>query len=123
MEYRGLTAPVDKTNGGYFASATLEELLWSSLLLIMTTDKGSMPGRRNFGNNIASFLFEQINSQALGDLQYQIKKVIENNDSRIRVDNVAVTYNIDTIFIKLKIGNKISRQVYEKTFSLSDMLY
>jgi phage baseplate assembly protein W len=123
MEYRGLATPVDKSNGGYFSSATLEELLWSSLLLIMTTDKGSMPGRRNFGNNISKFIFEQINSQSIGELQVQIKHVIENNDPRIRVRSVKILNNYDTIFIRISIENKISRQVYEKTFSLTEMLY
>jgi len=118
MDYSGLSAPIDKRNGGYFYPSNLEELLWSSLLLILTTDKGSMPGKRNFGTNISRFIFEQMSSFSVGELQVQIKSVIEENDNRILVQSVSVIRQRDTIYIKLRILNKISRSVYERTFQL-----
>ena len=108
VEYRGLAAPVNKNNGGYFVSARLTELIWSSIYLIVFTEVGSMPGRRKFGTHLTGFLFEQMPSASVAELQSMIAAVIAQQESRVYVNSVTVSKNENQLNVKITLSFKFN---------------
>jgi len=103
IDYRGLAAPVSKSGGGYFASAYLEELIWSSIWLILFTPLGSLPGKRDFGTNIVDFIFEQVNLPMLAELQNQIGEAISKYEPRVIVDDILVAQREHEVRIRISL--------------------
>ena len=123
MEYRGLALPMNKTTGGYFASAHIEDLVWSSILLILFTEKKSMPGRRNFGTNLTKFFFDQVNSARLAELQSQIISEINYNEPRVIVQSVIVAKKDHQIYIRIRLILKFNLQQSERAFAYGELFY
>lgn len=108
VEYRGLTVPVDKNNGGYFTSATLTELVWSSIYLIVFTEVGTMPGRRKFGTHLTGFLFEQMPNASIAELQSMIAAVIAQQEPRVNVLDVMVSKSEHQLNVKITLSFKFN---------------
>ncbi len=62
-ERRGLTLPATVTRGGYFASRTDYDVVWSKLLVALFTPIGSRPMRRTYGSGIYSVVFDPVQDQ------------------------------------------------------------
>jgi len=116
MEYRGLAVPVNKSNGGYFVSTYIEDLVWSSILLILFTPKGGMPGMRTFGTAITDLLFEQVGYYDLAYLQMQVQIAIEKYEPRVTVKKVETAKVQNTIYLTIGLIIKSNQQYSEKAF-------
>lgn len=116
MQYRGLAVPFNKANGGYFSSAYVEDLVWSSILLILFTPKGSMPGKRTFGTAIMDLLFEQVGYSDLAYLQMQVQAAIEKYEPRVRVEKVESAKVQNTVYLTIGLVIKSNQQYSEKAF-------
>ena len=119
IEYRGLTVPVDKHNGGYFAPSGLTALVWSSIYLIVFTEVGSMPGRRRFGTHLTGFLFESIQSASVAELQSMIAAVISQQERRVNVNSVVVSKNEHQLNITINLSFKFNAMQDTRNISFS----
>jgi len=120
MDYRGLAAPITKGNGGYFVSARFEELVWSSISLILFTPLGSTPGRRKFGTSIVDMVFAQVDYLMLYELQAQIKGAIEKYEPRVFVDSVVCYQQQHSVYAKIRLRIRRSLQTTERILVFND---
>ena len=88
IEWSGLGMPILKGLGGYFAPKTEEDLIWSSLLMILGTTKGARVMLPEFGSGVFESVFDP-NDQVLHD---NIRSALQNDvtrwDPRINIVNV-----------------------------------
>jgi len=89
IEYRGLALPVVKSQGGYFASKTLHDLLWSSIVMILLTPKNFRVMLPEFGGGLSHQLFEFL-PVAQTAVKEAVIKEVPKWDPRLSVDFVDV---------------------------------
>jgi len=88
--WSGIGLPVLKRSGGYFAARSEEDLIWSSLLMILGTRKGSRVMLPEFGAGVIDSVFDP-NDEVLHDA---IRTALQNDvtrwDPRINILEVNV---------------------------------
>lgn len=97
--WRGLALPFIRKKGGYFKSETIENLIWSSITVLMSTSPGEVLGDREFGTLVKSSLFEQNTNILRVRLSNSIMDAVAKYEPRIRIKsiNVRVSDNNESV--------------------------
>ena len=91
---RGWAFPValDQRTGGIAMSAH-ERDIEQSIYIILSTAKGERLMRPEFGCGIHSFVFQVMNTTTMTLIEQSVREALERWERRIKVENVAVTYD------------------------------
>ena len=89
-----------------------EQAVIRSVRNLLLTNYYEKPFQPNIGSNIDKLLFEPVNSLTAGLIADEIKTVVTNYESRVKIDNITVSPNIDgnsfTASVRFFIGNNTS---------------
>lgn len=89
-----------------------EQAVIRSVRNLLLTNYYEKPFQPNIGSNIDKLLFEPVNSLTAGLIADEIKTVINNYESRVKIENITVSPNIDgnsfTASVRFFIGNNTS---------------
>ena len=89
-----------------------EQAVIRSVRNLLLTNYFEKPFQPNIGSNIDKLLFEPVNSLTAGLIADEIKTVVTNYESRVKIDNITVSPNIDgnsfTASVRFFIGNNTS---------------
>jgi len=118
--YRGLVIPVTRKRGSYFAPQTDVEVIWSSILQIITTPIGSRYGRRDFGSRFPELLHNP-NDSVLASLAFTyIKRDVEKWDDRVVIERTRTETDPNSKELRLTVvfRLKIDSQVHTRTTTM-----
>lgn len=123
---RGLALPLKNTNGGYFASKSEEDLMWTSICLIAGTAKGERVMRPEVAADLRSLVFETIDSEGalLSELEDLLRDSVERFDPSIEILSVAAAQGTGqdeyTVFItvEFKRSGRSADEVYRRTLEI-----
>jgi phage baseplate assembly protein W len=89
-----------------------EQAVIRSVRNLLLTNYYEKPFQPNIGSNIDKLLFEPVNSLTAGLIADEIKTVVTNYESRVKIDNITVSPNLDgnsfTASVRFFIGNNTS---------------
>jgi phage baseplate assembly protein W len=89
-----------------------EQAVIRSVRNLLLTNYYEKPFQPNIGSNIDKLLFEPVNNLTAGLIADEIKTVIHNYESRVTIDNITVSPNLDgnsfTASVRFFIGNNTS---------------
>lgn len=85
--------PVSFTSGNYeVLTAEYEENINQSIHIIMQTKAGTRSMEPQFGSTLQNFFFRQMDETLKGEIIDAVKFALLNNEPRISVNQVTVTY-------------------------------
>jgi hypothetical protein len=89
-----------------------EQAVIRSVRNLLLTNYYEKPFQPNIGSNIDKLLFEPVNSLTAGLIADEIKTVVTNYESRVKIDTITVKPNLDgnsfTASVRFFIGNNTS---------------
>jgi len=89
-----------------------EQAVIRSVRNLLLTNYYEKPFQPNIGSNIDKLLFEPVNSLTAGLIADEIKTVVTNYESRVKIDTITVKPNLDgnsfTASVQFFIGNNTS---------------
>lgn len=92
-KFKGLTIPVRKKPGGYFATETTSEIIKSSIKMILITKIGERVMTPSFGSRLHQLMFEP-NDQVLQSLARRfVADAVQRWEPRIKMINASVASN------------------------------
>ena len=86
----GPAFPFQDSIRGVFDSKTREESIRTSLLIIITTPKGSIVYNPELGSEVPKLVFDIIDVATIGLIMFYVVNDIEEQDPRIRITSVNV---------------------------------
>lgn len=93
-----------------------KKAIWQSIENILTTTKGSLAGKPDFGCNLKGYCFEIIDHLTVSDIQSEVRRALTKYEPRIIVKSVDVysqpEFNRVIISISFKYSN-VNTQDYE----------
>lgn len=92
VTYRGPALPFSKSTGGSFKSKGLVDLIWSNVLVILLSQKGTRPMFYSFGTNLSQSLFDRVRPEDADALGADVKRQIEQYEPRVTVNNVVSAF-------------------------------
>jgi phage baseplate assembly protein W len=106
----GVKLPFGKPNGLFAQSYTTEEQATSNLKNLLLTRKGERPFQPDFGSDVYSLLFENIDI----DLDERISETLSEDIKfwlpYIVIDNIDVKTEPDRNFVKIELSFRITEQ-------------
>lgn len=106
----GVKLPFGKPNGLFAQSYTTEEQATSNLKNLLLTRKGERPFQPDFGSDVYSLLFENIDI----DLDERISQTLSEDIKfwlpYIVIDNIDVKTEPDRNFVKIELRFRITEQ-------------
>lgn len=116
--YRGLALPITRYGGDYFASKELLDLVWSSIVLILSTPIGTRIMLPEFGSRISDLLWEP-NDEVLRSLaKTYIIDAIGRWEPRVQILDLSVSSSESTLTMSMKFLVKNLSGVYEGGFTV-----
>lgn len=112
--WRGLAYPVIRKKGGYFKSMTYWDLIWSSVMTILATRPGDIPGNREFGCSIPRSIFEPNDEMTRANLASSISQAITRWERRVSVKALKVTSYNENVYVYLTLALSRSRETLTK---------
>mgnify|MGYP003346144248 FL=1 len=91
----GVSIPFNAPNV-FFSTYTTKDAIRNNLLNFFLTNQNERYLNPNFGSNLRSKLFEQMEQQNISDLQRNIQDLISRYFSNINVEQLNVTPSYDT---------------------------
>ena len=88
---RSLSFPFKKGDFAFPKEATDADAIKSSVIQIVTTQRGERIMRPDFGCNAFSYVFENNDAGFRINAEREIRLAISKWETRVRVDNVAIT--------------------------------
>jgi len=86
----GPAFPFGNSIQGVLGNKTLRDSLRSSVLLILTTPKRSIPYNPDLGSFVPYLVFDPLDSATINLIYYYARKDLEEQDPRIKVTSVSV---------------------------------
>ena len=106
----GVKLPFGKPNGLFAQSYTTEEQATSNLKNLLLTRKGERPFQPEFGSDVYSLLFENIDI----DLEERISETLSEDIKfwlpYIVIDNIDVQTEPDRNFVKIELRFRVTEQ-------------
>lgn len=116
--YRGISLPITRLGGEYWASKDLLDLIWSSIVIILGTPIGTRIMLPEFGSQIVSLLFEP-NDDVLRSLaKHYIIDAIGKWENRVTLQEVTTSTTEHTLQVKMRFLIKNLSGVYEGGFTV-----
>ena len=102
-----------------------EESISNSLRNIFVTQPGTIPGHPEFGTNLGSYLFEQIDPLITKMIEAEIKYAVDRWEPRVKITDIEVKEDADYNRLTIKMKYYIDRDPYnaehEYIFSTSQL--
>ena len=106
----GITLPFGKSSGLFNLSYTTEEQSISNLKNLLLTRKGERVFQPNFGSNIPSLLFEQMNSSLEVDLEQSLRDDIGFWLPYILIDDILIQPDFDRNLVRIELSFRVTKQ-------------
>ena len=106
----GITLPFGKSSGLFNLSYTTEEQSISNLKNLLLTRKGERVFQPNFGSNIPSLLFEQMNSSLESDLEQSLRDDIGFWLPYIVIDDILIQPDFDRNLVRIELSFRVTEQ-------------
>jgi phage baseplate assembly protein W len=110
----GVKLPFNAPGVFYSTFSTSEQIKYNVVNLVLTS-KGERVENPNFGTNVRSQLFQQINPETFSDLEASLVDDIQTYIPNIRVTNVQFSqtgeYNDNTLLVSITYLILISNQI------------
>ncbi len=106
----GVTLPYGKTGGLFQLSYTTEEQSISNLKNLLLTRKGERVFQPNFGSDVYSLMFENIDGDLSSKLASSITDDIEFWLPYIVIDNIDVDVIEDRNYVKILLSYRVTQQ-------------
>jgi len=106
----GITLPFGKSSGLFNLSYTTEEQSISNLKNLLLTRKGERVFQPNFGSNIPSLLFEQMNSSLEVDLEQSLRDDIGFWLPYIVIDDILIQPDFDRNLVRIELSFRVTKQ-------------
>ena len=106
----GITLPFGKSSGLFNLSYTTEEQSISNLKNLLLTRKGERVFQPNFGSNIPSLLFEQMNSSLEVDLEQSLRDDIGFWLPYILIDDILIQPDFDRNLVRIELSFRVTEQ-------------
>jgi len=106
----GITLPFGKSSGLFNLSYTTEEQSISNLKNLLLTRKGERVFQPNFGSNIPSLLFEQMNSSLEVDLEQSLRDYIGFWLPYIVIDDILIQPDFDRNLVRIELSFRVTKQ-------------
>lgn len=100
-QFFGYNAPFIGGNERVLSRQIDERIIKNDLLQLLLTAPGERVMRPDFGTNVRTFIFEQIDNTGLMSLRRSIKEAIAKFDRRVNVSQV--NFNVEDNFLVIKI--------------------
>jgi phage baseplate assembly protein W len=91
--YTGPAYPFKYTVGGALGPKTDVEVIFTSMVNILTTARGTLPYAPKFGSEIPNLVFEPNDEITRSLIRYFVRKDLEEQDPRVNV--IAVRTDVD----------------------------
>jgi phage baseplate assembly protein W len=123
MNYVDLTSKLVKNTEEENTTVKNEEAVKNSIMNILSTRPGSVPGHPEFGCNLGKFLFELINPLSVHLIDEEIRYSLQRWEKRINVKEIKVNddpdYNRITIRIIFTIKQDVDNNDLEYIYTLT----
>lgn len=93
--FTGPAYPLKYTVGGSLGPKTDVEVIFTSMVNIITTSKGTIPYDPGFGSDIPDLVFEPNDEITRSLIRYYARKDLEEQDPRVNV--IAVRTDVDDV--------------------------
>ncbi len=106
----GITLPFGKSSGLFNLSYTTEEQSISNLKNLLLTRKGERVFQPNFGSNIPSLLFEQMNSSLEVNLEQSLRDDIGFWLPYIVIDDILIQPDFDRNLVRIELSFRVTER-------------
>lgn len=90
----GLNYPIKRSDDGYFDKTfTTIEHTKANIINVLSTKKGERIGRPEFGTNLESLLFNELDEKLEADIRSEIETNIERFLPYVTIENLVVSRN------------------------------
>ncbi len=86
----GPAFPFKSSIYGVLGNKTRRESLQTSIYLILTTPKGSIPYNQDLGSHVPLLVFEPLNDAVINLIHYYVVEDLEAQDPRVKVISIMV---------------------------------
>lgn len=100
---------------GYFLelTETKKEAVKSNILFLLSTQKGERLYKPEFGTNLRSFIFEQLDDQTVLNIKEEIQSSILKNMQGITIDQISVEQDNITNSINIDINFSFTQGAFK----------
>ena len=106
----GVMLPFGKPNGLFQLSYTTEQQAISNLKSLLLTRKGERLFQPNFGSDVYSLMFENINSDLSSELNESLRADIEYWLPYIIIDDINIEVIEDRNYVRIELSFKVTEQ-------------
>tara|TARA_B110000285_G_C14781207_1_gene448594 strand:+ start:97 stop:537 length:441 start_codon:yes stop_codon:yes gene_type:complete len=106
----GVMLPFGKLNGLFTLSYSTEEQAISNLKNLLLTRKGERPFQPEFGTNVYSLMFEQIDTNLAESLADTLNDDIKYWLPYIIIDNINVEVEVDKHYVSISLEFRVTEQ-------------
>jgi len=106
----GVTLPYGKKGGLFQLSYTTEEQSVSNLKSLLLTRKGERLFQPNFGSDVYSLMFENINSDLSSQLDESLRADIEYWLPYIIIDDINIEVIEDRNYVRIELSFRVTEQ-------------
>jgi len=86
----GLSFPLQLDENGRLMGCSYEEHIRQSIRTLLLTGRGERVMRREFGNRLGAFLFENIDATTATLIKSQVRSVVELYEPRVEIEEIKV---------------------------------
>jgi len=106
----GVMLPFGKPNGLFQLSYTTEQQAISNLKSLLLTRKGERLFQPNFGSDVYSLMFENINSDLSSQLDESLRADIEYWLPYIIIDDINIEIIEDRNYVRIELSFRVTEQ-------------
>jgi|SRR5210317_890813 len=106
----GVMLPFGKQNGLFQLSYTTEQQAISNLKSLLLTRKGERLFQPNFGSDVYSLMFENINSDLSSQLDESLRADIEYWLPYIIIDDINIEIIEDRNYVRIELSFRVTEQ-------------
>lgn len=112
--YIGIKYPIENsTNGNYVAlTRTGREAVKSNLTFLLSTQRGEVLFKPDFGIDIQQFLFEPLDENTINEIKNEVISTIEVNFKGLSIDNINVGVNDQNYLLSLQINFSYNEGIF-----------
>ena len=113
-KFIGIRYPIQESKLGNYVDLTRtgRQAVKSNLTFLLSTQKGEVLYKPNFGTNIGQFLFEQLDDQTIQDIKNEISSAVQLNMKGVSIDTITVNQNDETNRVEIQIEFSFNEGIF-----------
>jgi len=113
--YIGIKFPIeDSIRGNYMGlTRTGKQAVKSNLTFLLTTEKGEVLYKPDFGVNLLQYLFEPLDDQSIQNIKNELVSAVQLNMQGVSIDNISVETDDTTNAINMQIDFSYNEGVFK----------